>query len=94
MKKLLLELIKKELKENKLFSIIFVESVELYPAQNSYDDLRKRYYNNINILESYCEYIEFSSIIFDINKLIVKRFNDVLTLENILKCLDILAIKE
>lgn len=94
MKKQLLELIKNEVINNKLFKTIFLECLEIYPDIRQKEKLENKFYNYISILENYDCYINYSYLVIDINNLIIKRFNDILSLENVLKCLDILAIKE
>lgn len=82
-----------EVNENDLFYGLLYKACEL---QNKKDEINeKQYYFILSTLEDHFNsYINFTSIIYDINKIIEKRFNDKITKENILHSLNILLIKE
>lgn len=82
-----------EVNENDLFYGLLYKACEL---QNKKDEINeKQYYFILSTLEDHFnQYINFTSIIYDIMKVIEKRFNDEITKENILHSLNILLIKE
>ena len=94
MKNKIIDLIITEIENNSLFKNVFIESLELYPDIKENEKLENKFYHCISILENYNCYINYSFLIFDINKLIVKRFNDILNKKNIIAALNILKIKE
>lgn len=82
-----------EVNENDLFYGLLYKACEL---QNKSDEANeKQYYFILSTLEDHFnQYINFTSIVYDITKVIKKRFNDEITKENILHSLNILLIKE
>jgi len=82
-----------EVNENDLFYGLLYKACEL---QNKSDEANeKQYYLILATLEDHFnQYINFTSVIYDIMKVIEKRFNDEITKENILHSLNILLIKE
>ena len=84
--------LKDEINENNLFYSLFHKALELQPKKEEINE--KHYYFILSTLESFNEYLNYTSILYDIEKIINKRFNDEITKENILKSIDILIIKE
>ena len=87
--KSILELLKNELNNNNLFKTIFVNATEAKNSNN--DDL---YIQLLNTLNKTYSYIDFISIIYDINKIIEKRLNGIVSIDTIIKAIEILMIKE
>lgn len=87
--KKILNLLINEINENELFKTIFVSAVDAKNSNN--DDL---YIQLLNTLNKTYTYIDFISIIYDINKLIEKRLNGIVSIDTIRKAIDILLIKE
>lgn len=89
--KKIIELIKTELQQNKLFLNIVIDALE---SKNA--GLKDRYFIDILHLENYYnDYLDFNSLLCDVNNEITK--NDLeydITLENILNILDLLIEEE
>ena len=85
----ILELLKNELNNNILLKRIFIDAVDAKNSSN--DDL---YIQLVNTLNNTYTYIDFISLIYDINKIIEKRLNDIVNIETVLKAIEILLIKE
>lgn len=87
--KKILNLLINEINENELFKTIFINAADAKNSSN--DDL---YIQLVNTLNKTYSYIDFISIIYDINKIIEKRLNSIVSIDNIRKAIDILLIKE
>lgn len=95
-KKIFIEEIKKELNNNILFKDSFIKAImydyeEIVLKNESHE---KEYFTLINVLEALNDYINYTGLLFDITLLLKRRFNEEITYNNIIKCLDILATKE
>ena len=87
--KKILNLLINEINENELFKTIFVSATDAKNCNN--DDL---YIQLLNTLNKTYTYIDFISLIYDINKIIEKRLNGIVSIDTIRKAIDILLIKE
>lgn len=94
MKTKLIDLIVEELQKNKIFEITFIECLEMYPEIKENEKKEKIFYSYVSILENYNCYINYIFLIIDITKLIEKRFNNILNIENVLKSLEIIKFSE
>ena len=92
-KKRFLELLKNDIQENDLFSGLLIKALENQEKEN--ENQEKQYFFIIQTLENYYnDYINYIGLLYDIMQLLKKRFNNDITKDNILKCIDILIIRE
>lgn len=95
-KNIFIEELKKELENNILFKDSFIKAI-MYDYESiilKNEGHKTEYYTLINVLEALNDYINYTGLLFDIILLLKRRFNEDITYNNIIKCLNILATKE
>ena len=93
----LLEALKKEIEKKELFTIVFIKTLKAYQLYNNdmeSAEKKEAFYTILDILSSYNEYISFTSIFFDIEKIIKKRLDNYISYNMILKTIEILQQRE
>ena len=94
MKESFLNQIKFEAQSNKLFAIALLNAIELYGEKSESEKIEQRCYALLDVLSTYNEYIDFVPLVYDLQKIIAKRLNEVYSLINLYKAIDILNQRE
>lgn len=93
----LLEALKKEIEKKELFTVLFIDTLKAYQKYNNdmeSNEKKESFYTLLNVLNNYNDYISFTAIFFDIEKIIKKRLGDCISYNMILKAIEILEQRE